>query len=227
MVVDSAKANAAKAALPFIKDRMVVGLGSGSTAAIFIGMLGALAGKRGWALKCIPTSEDSRSLALKAGLQVVGLDAVRAVDVAVDGADLVDGEGRLIKGGGGCLAREKVVAYAAKRFVCIADESKLRPAFAGTVPIEVLPFAHAQVAREVKKRWGAAVRLRMGSGKCGPIVTDNGNYILDAEFGKVGKPEALECELQCVPGVVANGIFARKKPVVIIGGKKSARVLRP
>ncbi len=226
MVVDSTKMNAAKAALQFMGDGMVVGLGSGSTAAIFIGLLGALAKRKGWTLRCIPTSEDSRALAVKAGLPVAGLDEVSNVDVAVDGADAISGEGYLVKGGGGCLAREKVVAYAAKKFICIADESKLKADFPGIVPIEVLPFAHAQVARDVKRRWGVAARLRMGSGKCGPIVTDNGNYILDAGFRKIGRPDGLECELQCVPGVVANGIFARKKPVVIIGGKSGARILK-
>lgn len=223
--MESAKRNAARAALDFIRDGMTVGLGSGSTAAIFIGMLGSLARRKKWRLMCVPTSEDSRALALKAGLRVAGLDEAGRIDVAVDGADLIMDKGHLIKGGGGCMAREKVVAYAAKKFVCIADERKLGPRFEGSVPLEILPFAHVLVARELKRRWKVRAVLRTGSGKCGPVLTDNGNYILDAEFGKVERPDCLECDLQNIPGVVANGIFTRKRPIVILGGKKGVRIL--
>jgi len=219
--MDAGKANAARKALEFVREDMVVGLGSGSTAAIFIEMLGV----KGLDVACVPTSFDARALALRAGLRLVGLDEVNRIDVAVDGADLVDPKHNLIKGMGGALAREKVVDYLAKKFVCVVDSSKIRPDFRGIVPVEVIPFAARPVADAIAKEWGAKVCLRCGSGKCGPLLTDNGNWILDAEFGKVLKPAELECGLQLIPGVVANGIFTRNKPLVVVGEKEGANVL--
>ncbi|VVC71908.1 Ribose-5-phosphate isomerase A [uncultured archaeon] len=219
------KTRAAKAALEFVKDGMEIGLGSGSTAAEFIRLLGARAKTRKWKLSCVPTSEDSRTLALKAGLTVVALDEVRKLDLAVDGADAVDPNLNMIKGGGGCHAREKVVAYAAKKFVCIVDESKMKKSLDNyPVPVEVLPFAAAHAAKSIEKTWAAKAVLRRGGGKVGPLVTDNGNYILDATFKRVGSPCELERELNCIPGVVANGVFSLKRPILIIGKKKGAEM---
>jgi len=221
------KENAAKAALELVKDGMVVGLGSGSTAAIFIKLLGVKASENGWRLRCVPTSEDSRALAIEAGLKVVGLDEVDEIHLAVDGADAVDENRNLIKGGGGCHAREKIVAYAAKRFACIVDESKLKKDFGGnTIPIEVLPFAWPFVRRYVEKELEGNAVLRKGGCKVGPIVTDNGNFILDAVFKKVENPAGLEERLQMIPGVVANGLFAVRRPdLVIIGKTKGVETL--
>ncbi|MDD5317754.1 MAG: ribose-5-phosphate isomerase RpiA [Candidatus ainarchaeum sp.] len=219
------KTRAAKAALEFVKDGMGVGLGSGSTAAEFIRLLGARAKARKWKLACVPTSEDSRVLALKAGLSTCALDEVKSLGLAVDGADAVDPNLNLVKGGGGCHAREKVVAYAAKKFVCIVDESKLRKSLDGfPVPVEVLPFAGAHVARAIERDWDAKAEFRRGGGKLGPVVTDNGNYILDATFRRVGDPRELERDLQCLPGVVASGIFAARRPILIIGRKDKAEM---
>ncbi len=219
--MDSPKASAARKALGFIKDGMVVGLGSGSTAALFIEMLG---GKK-LDVACVATSHDARAIAVRAGLCLAELDQVKGIDVAVDGADLVDPSRNLIKGMGGALAREKVVDYLAKKFVCVVDESKMKPDFRGIVPVEVIPFAASPVAREIAGEFGAKVSVRCGCGKCGPIVTDNGNWIIDAGFGKVANPGRLESGLQCIPGVVANGIFTRNRPVVVVGGKDRAKVL--
>ena len=216
------KENAAMAALEFVKDGMVLGLGSGSTAAIFIRLLGEQAKRMKWRLDCVPTSEDSRALALGAGLRVVSLGEVEGIALAVDGADAVDGALNLVKGGGGCHAREKVVAYAAKKFVCIVDESKKVETLAGVpVPVEVLPFACPLVKSQIEKKWKAAAAVRKGTGKMGPMVTDNGNYIIDAVFKEMPDPKALEFDLQKMPGVVANGIFAARKPDKVIVGKKS------
>lgn len=218
---EKAKENAARKALGFVKDGMVVGLGSGSTANIFTRLLG----EAGLKVLCVATSHDARAAALTSGLVVLGLDEVGRIDVAVDGADLVDGKRNLIKGMGGALAMEKVVDYLAKKFICLVDESKLGKAFSGVVPIEVLPFAAAPVAMQVEEKLGAKAILRGGSGKCGPVVTDNGNWILDAEFGKVKDPAWLESALQEIPGVVANGIFTRNKPIVVVGTEKGARII--
>ena len=218
---DAAKANAAKKALGLVKDGMVVGLGSGSTANIFTRMLG----ESGLKVVCVSTSHDARAAALCAGLVVLGLDEIDRIDIAVDGADLVDPKKNLIKGMGGALAMEKVVDYMAGKFVCLVDESKLKKEFSGIVPVEALPLAAGPVALALQNGLGAKIALRAGSGKCGPVVTDNGNWIIDAEFGKVKDPALLEAEIQMIPGVVANGIFTRNKPVVIVGSAKGARVL--
>lgn len=225
--MERGKTLAAMAAAELVKDGMGVGLGSGSTAAEFVRLLGEKVRKERLRIDCVPTSEDTRLLALKVGLRVVGLDEVKSLDLAVDGADAVDKNLNLIKGGGGCHAREKVVAYAAKKFVCIVDESKLRATLDGVpVPVEVLPFACSHVARTLEKSWNAKVSLRQGSGKAGPAITDNGNYIIDAVFVRMGDPCTLERELACIPGAVANGIFAARKPVVIVGRKNKAEVFR-
>lgn len=214
-----AKFNAARAALRYIKDGMVVGLGSGRTARLFVRLLGE-SGRR---VRCVPTSEETAGAARKAGLRLAGLEDVSGVDVAVDGADVVDSNFNLIKGLGGALAREKVVDYAAAQFVVIVDEGKLRERLGGIVPIEVLPFAAPEVARALRKRFGSQVLLRKKGRE--PFVTDNGNHILDAGFELIEKPERMEEELQLIPGVVANGIFARRRPVIIVGDERGARIL--
>jgi ribose 5-phosphate isomerase A len=225
--MEDGKVLAAKAALAFVKDGMGIGLGSGSTAAEFIRLLGARAKSRRWKLSCVPTSEDSRLLALAAGLRVCALDEAGALDVTVDGADAVDPGLGLVKGGGACLAREKIAAYAAKKFVCIVDESKLKPSLSAVpVPVEAIPFGCARVKATLEKAWKASVRLRKGSGKLGPVITDNGNYVLDAAFGRIPDPARLERELNCIPGVLENGVFAARKPIVIVGGKGKAYRLR-
>lgn len=222
-----AKEQAARAALEYVKDGMVVGLGSGSTAAIFIRLLGEKVKAKKWCVSCIPTSEDSRALAFEAGLHVVGLEEVSKIDVAVDGADAVDEKHRLVKGGGGCQAREKVVAYAAKEFVCIVDESKLKKNFEGVkIPIEVIPFSLPFVKKGIEGNWKAVASVRKGSGKLGPVLTDNGNYILDVVFMELSKPEQVEAKLQQIPGVVATGLFTACKPKIIVGGKEKAYTLK-
>jgi ribose 5-phosphate isomerase A len=225
--MEAGKALAAMAAAEMARDGMGIGLGSGSTSAEFVRLLGQKVKKEKLRVECVPTSEDARLLALKAGLRVVGLDEVRSLDLAVDGADAVDRKLNLVKGGGGCHAREKVVAYAAKKFVCIVDGSKLRETLAGVpVPVEVLPFACGHVARTLEESWGAKAAVRRGGGKLGPVVTDNGNYIIDAVFKRIPDPCTLERELACVPGAVANGIFAARKPLVIVGRKNKAEIFK-
>lgn len=221
--MDSAKKNAAEKALGFVKDGMVVGLGSGSTAAIFIALLGALAKRKRWKLSGVPTSEESRAIAVKAGIRVIGLEDAARIDVAVDGADEVDAELNLIKGGGGALTREKIVDYAAKKLIVVVDGGKMRKKLSGWVPIEVVPFAMPQVARALRGMGAKVDARRKGTGL---FVTDNGNQILDARFGMIPNPARLELELRAVPGIVENGIFSRKRPVVVIGGKGGARILK-
>ena len=212
------RSNAAKKALEFVKSGMVIGLGTGRTAEVFIKLLA----ERKLKVVCVPTSKRTERVARRGGLVVEELNEVKRVDLAVDGADQVDKKMNLIKGYGGALFREKIVDYAAKRFVVIVDESKLRDELGGWVPLEVSSFAVEQVRRELG--WlGADSRLRMKGKK--RFITDNGNEIVDAYFGRINSPEKLHETLKDIPGVIETGIFAGKVWKVIIGSEKGVKVL--
>lgn len=219
-----AKANAAKAALQFIRPRMTVGLGSGSTAEIFIRLLSAENKRKNLHLTCVATSNASEALAKKLGLKVVGLDEIKKIDLAVDGADLVDARLNLIKGGGGAHAREKVVDYAAEKFVVVVDGSKLCRVLQGRVPLEVLPFAFPLVKRQIEKDFKCKVVMRVRRGK--PTLSDNGNVLADANFKNIVNPAKLELQLNAVPGIVANGLFTKNVFCVVAGSEEGARILR-
>lgn len=215
--MSAAKENAARGALKFIEDGMVVGLGSGTTTEHFIRLLGEKMEEERISVVGVATSYDSEIQAKKAGIPLIGLE--REVDVAVDGADLI-GKGYVLKGGGGALTREKVVDYAAEKFIVIADEGKIGDGKAYPVVVEVVPFARESVARELGKM-GFEPELRVGGKKLGPVVTDNGNFIFDCE-GNIPKDAAkLEKELNSIPGVVENGIFSRYFKIVI-GNEKGS-----
>jgi ribose 5-phosphate isomerase A len=210
--------NAAKKALEFVKSGMVVGLGTGKTSEIFIKLLG----KKKLKIVCVPTSKRTERAARKAGLVVKELNEVKGVDLAVDGADQVDRNLNLMKGYGGALFREKIVDYAAKRFIVIVDESKLREELEGWVPLEVSPFAVEQVKKELK--WiGAESRLRMKGKK--RFVTDNGNVIVDAYFERINNPKKLHEMLKEIPGVIESGIFVDKVWEVIVGSESGVQLL--
>jgi ribose 5-phosphate isomerase A len=210
--------NAAKKALEFVKSGMVVGLGTGKTSEIFIKLLG----KKKLKIVGVPTSKRTERAARKAGLVVKELNEVRGVDLAVDGADQVDRNLNLMKGYGGALFREKIVDYAAKRFIVIVDESKLREELEGWVPLEVSPFAVEQVKKELK--WiGAESRLRMKGKK--RFVTDNGNVIVDTYFERINNPKKLHEMLKEIPGVIESGIFVDKVWEVIVGSESGVQLL--
>ena len=205
MTNDQEKQAAARASLQFVKDGQVVGLGTGSTAAHFIKLLGEEV-RKGLRIRGIPTSDRSRELALSLGIPLTTLDECQEIAVTVDGADEVDPQLRLIKGGGGALLREKIVASATRQMVVVADASK-RVEHLGKfpLPVEVIKFAQALVAKRISAL-GAQVTLRMSSdGK--PYVTDENNHILDCRFGEISDPEALGRELSAMPGVVEHGLF--------------------
>lgn len=207
---DEQKRRAAESAADLVEDGMVVGLGTGSTAAHAIRALGR-AVDAGLDIQGVPTSFQSRELAIEAGIPLVSLDEVDRVDLSIDGADqvLTDGPGRagtLVKGGGAAHAREKIVDAAADRFVVVADPSKLADALDYPVPVEVLPDAHTTVAAAVRELDGEP-ELRDATGKDGPIVTDNGNLVLDCDFGAIDDPGALAPALSTIPGVVEHGLF--------------------
>lgn len=217
----------AKEALRYIDDDMIIGLGTGSTTAYFIQMLGKkLMTEELEEVYGIPTSHQSRLLALESGIPVVTLDEVDAIDIAVDGADEVDPHLNLIKGRGAALTMEKIIEYRAGTFIVLVDESKLVEYLGQKmpVPIEVIPAAWRAIKEELEV-FNATAELRMGVKKDGPVITDNGNFILDAKFIKIEDPLDMEIELNNIPGVVENGIFADIADIVLVGTKEGVKKL--
>ncbi len=205
-----AKLNACRGALEHVKDGMVLGLGTGSTVAHFINLVSGEM-KKGKKFVCVATSFDTEMLAKKNGIPIVSLDQVQQIDLAVDGADIVSKD-YILKGGGGALAREKVVAYAAKEFLVVIGEAKLSLK-SYPVVVECLPFAYSTVMREME-RMGAKPALRTGGKKVGPVVSDNGNFLLDCEM-EIKNPKKLEQDINSIPGVVENGIFTNFSKVIV------------
>jgi ribose 5-phosphate isomerase A len=208
------KRQAALAALEEIRDGMIVGLGTGSTASIFIRELG----RRGLNILGIPTSEESRRLALEVNIPLTSFYEHPEIDITVDGADEVSPELDLIKGHGGALVREKIVAHASSRVVIIVDESKLveRLGSKTLIPVEVIPFAVPRVLIQLND---ARVRERNGQ----PFVSDNGNAILDWKLKGIENPAALEKQLKTMTGIVDSGIFAGVASCVIAAGRAGIR----
>lgn len=226
MNVEELKRAVAVEALSFVEDDMVVGLGTGSTTSYFIKLLGKKVVEEELEVYGIPTSHQSRLLAVESGIPVVSLDEVDAIDIAVDGADEVDPHLNLIKGRGAALTMEKIVEYRAGTFVVLVDESKLveRLGQKMPVPIEVIPAAWRAIAEELEV-FNATAELRMAAKKDGPVVTDNGNFILDARFERIDDPLDMEIELNTIPGVVENGIFADIADIVLVGTPEGVRRL--
>ena len=217
--LDVAKKNAALEAVKHVRDGFVVGLGSGSTAAYAIEEIGARIKREKLRVSGVPTSHQAFTLAVEHGIPVTTLEEHPTLDLAIDGADQIDRDLNLIKGMGGALLREKIVASASKRFIVIADESKkVRVLGEGgqPIPVEVVPFAAKPVMLRLKKM-GAAPVLREGKRKVGPVVTDNGNFIVDADFRLVREPFELERKLKAVPGVVETGLFVKMTQMAYIG----------
>ena len=213
MANDQEKEAAARASLRFVKDGQVVGLGTGSTAAYFIKLL-AEEMKRGLRIRGISTSDRSRELAESLGIPLTTLDECQEIAVTVDGADEVDPQLRLIKGGGGAMLREKIVASATKQLVIVADASKQVPMLGKfPLPVEVIRFAQALVVKRITAL-GAAVSVRKNADGA-PYVTDENNYILDCRFGQIRDADTLARELSEMPGVVEHGLFIGMASVVL------------
>jgi ribose 5-phosphate isomerase A len=213
MANDQEKEAAARASFQFVKDGQVVGLGTGSTAAFFIKLLAERV-KAGLRIRGIPTSDRSRELAASLGIPLTTLDECQEIAVTVDGADEVDPQLRLIKGGGGAMLREKIVASATKQLVIVADASKQVPVLGKfPLPVEVIQFAQALVAKRIAAL-GAKVSVRTDAeGK--PYVTDERNHILDCRFGQIRDADGLARQLSDMPGVVEHGLFVGMASVVI------------
>jgi ribose 5-phosphate isomerase A len=217
---DQMKQAVAAAATEQIQSGMVVGLGSGSTAALMIKALGAkLQSGELTDIVGVTTSFQGEVLAAELGIPLKSLNAVEHIDLAIDGADEVDPSFQLIKGGGACHVQEKLVAARADRFVVVVDSTKLveRLNLGFLLPVEVLPGAWRQVQRQLRAMGGDAL-LRMAVKKAGPVVTDQGNLVLDVSFdGGIADPVSLEKEINNVPGVLENGLFVNLTDQVLVG----------
>ncbi|MFC3685882.1 ribose-5-phosphate isomerase RpiA [Hydrogenophaga luteola] len=213
MTQDELKALVGQAALQYVAPGEVVGVGTGSTVNKFIDALAAIKDSIPGAV----SSSEASTARLKAlGIPVLEASAVEALSVYIDGADEIDAKGYMVKGGGAALTREKIVAAMSRRFVCIADESKMVPVLgAFPLPVEVIPMAAARLARQFEALGGSA-RLRIKDGQ--PLVTDNGQHILDVTGLKISDPLAFESEVNQWPGVVTVGVFAHQKASVCLLG---------
>jgi ribose 5-phosphate isomerase A len=224
---DQRKQEAGRRALELVKPGMKLGLGSGTTARQFVELVGERV-KGGLDIICAATSEATETQAKALGIPISTLDDLLELDLTVDGADEIDPQLRLIKGGGGALLREKIVASASKRMAVIADSTKLvRVLGAFPLPVEVVPFGLNSTRRHIERALAALnltgqIRLRGGST---PFVTDGGHYVLDCSLGAIDEPERLGEILSMIPGVVEHGLFIALARVAIIAGAEGVQVL--
>jgi len=217
--IETAKKNAAIEAVKHVNDGFVIGLGSGSTAAYAIEEIGSRVKREGLHVLGVPTSYQAFMLAVKNKIPITTLEEHTILDLTIDGADQIDEELNLIKGMGGALAREKIVASASKKLIIIADETKKVKILGENnhpVPIEVLPFAASLVIHRIEKNGGRPA-IREAIRKVGPVITDNGNLIIDAIFGPIRKPLELETQIKALPGVVETGLFVGMANIVYVG----------
>jgi len=221
---DLEKEAAARASLRFVRDGDIVGLGTGSTAAYAVRFLAERV-REGLKIRGIPTSVQTKELAGSLGIPLTTLDGYQQIDVDIDGADEFDSQLHLIKGGGGALLREKIIASASRQVVIIADSSK-QVAVLGKfpLPVEVIPFAQPLVAKRIGAL-GATVKQRQDA-KGKPFVTDEGHHILDCGFGQIPDPPALARVLSDMPGVVEHGLFINLATVVLVAKGENVAELR-
>jgi ribose 5-phosphate isomerase A len=223
---DRMKREAGYHAAGMVEDGMVIGLGTGSTTLYAMERLSRMI-EDGLCIQGVPTSFQTEMRARQLGIPLTTLDTYPVLDLAIDGADKVDPLFRLIKGRGAALTREKCVAAAAGALVVVVDETKCVTTLSGPVPLEVIPFALHPVILGIRAI-GGIPELRNGVRKDGPVITDNGNFILDCSFGEIPEPERLEGLLTLMPGVLSCGLFCGfvEKTTVIVGGEDRCRELK-
>jgi len=224
---EKAKKRAALEAVKLVKDGFVVGLGSGSTVAYALQDMGKKIRRKELQILGVPTSHQALMLAVDNGIPLTTLNEHPQLDLAIDGADQIDKDLNLIKGMGAALTREKIVASAAKMFVIVADETKMVETL-GTnqpVPIETLPLALPTIMQRIRKMEGKPA-LREAKGKVGPLITDNGNFIIDVDFASITAPKELNLQLKLIPGVIETGLFIEMADIVYVGTQTSVRRLQ-
>jgi ribose 5-phosphate isomerase A len=228
MNADDQKRQAAARALDFVRPGMRLGLGTGSTAAHFVDLLGERV-RAGLDVVGVPTSEATKRQAESAGIALTTLDATPELDLTVDGADEIGPGLALIKGGGGALLREKIVAAASARMIVVADRSKWVGALGGfPLPIEVVPFGLEATRRAIAgaiARCGLAGLCALRTGGGHPFVTDGGHFILDAALGRIPEPAALATALAAIPGVVEHGLFIGLARLAIVGSPEGVQIV--
>jgi len=208
------KRAAGEAAAEMVRDGMILGLGTGSTVAWTIKRIGEMVAE-GMEVLGVPTSYQAQKLAISSGIPLTTLDQDPVLDLAIDGADQIAADLTAIKGGGAAHAREKVVAHSAQWFVIVADSSKRVDLLSHPVPVEVLPFA-AKLAGIWIEELGGSPTIRQAKMKDGPVITDNGNFVIDADFGVIEDPGLLAAQLSEIPGVVEHGIFENVDELVVV-----------
>ncbi len=222
---DALKKMAAEAALEQIKDGMIIGMGSGSTVMHIISLIAQRIKNEEIGIMAVPTSYETAQLCISSGIRLTTLDEHPSLALAVDGADEVDPNLNLIKGGGAALTKEKIVGSAAKLLVILVDESKLVKTLGeiAPLPLEVLPFAKSTVLNQLKE-FGTP-QVRMSNKKLGPVVTDNGNFIIDIFDLKIKDYNKMEKQLNAIPGVIENGLFVNMADIVYVGSEKGVKIL--
>ena len=225
--IEAAKKRAALEAVKHVKNDCVIGLGSGSTASYATQEIGKIIRQKNWHVLGVPTSYQAFLLGVNCGIPVTTLDEHPKIDLTIDGVDQVDHNLNMIKGMGSASTREKIVALASEKTVIVADETKLVGKL-GTntpVPVEVLPFAASLVMLEIKEELGGKPVLRIGSGKVGPVITDNGNFLLDVDFGSISAPKKLNSQLKSITGVIETGLFIDIADIIYLGTAKGVQKL--
>ncbi|MBX3303640.1 MAG: ribose-5-phosphate isomerase RpiA [Nitrospira sp.] len=222
--LDGFKKAAALKAVEFVRDGMVVGLGTGSTAKHMVIALGEQV-RAGMKLRGVPTSQETATLAREAGIPLLDSETRWEIDIAIDGADQVDPEFNLIKGGGGALLKEKIVAASAKQFIVMVDHTKQVPILGGSfpLPIEIIPFGWGSTAREIEALTKSRVVLRERNGT--PFRTETGNLIVDVHIDRITQPGGLETALNLIPGVVETGLFVGRTNILIVGTPEGVQTL--
>lgn len=221
--LDRLKKAAALEAVEYVQDGMVVGLGTGSTAKHMVIALGEKV-RAGMKLRGVPTSHETAALAKEAGIILIDTDNRWEIDVAIDGADQVDPGFNLIKGGGGALLKEKIVAASAKQFIVLVDYTKQVPVLGGSfpLPIEIIPFGWGSTAREIEALTKSRVVLREKNGV--PFRTEAGNLIVDVHIARIHHPKDLEIALNQIPGIVETGLFIDRTSMLIVGSPQGVQI---
>lgn len=214
---------AAEKACEYIEDGMTVGLGTGSTVKYALKKIGKMV-QEGLVIKGIPSSIETKKIAIREKIPLISLEEEPNIDLTIDGADEVDSELRLIKGGGGALTREKIIAYYSKKVIIIIDETKVVKMLGidFSLPVEVVRFGW-NLTKDKLKEFDCNVELREIMNN--PFITDNSNYILDCEFDRIKEPEQLETDINNIPGVVENGLFIGLADEIIVGSKQGIKTL--